>query len=78
MEEIFGRIRRINPSELGAPPGYSHVVDMQATRTIFIAGQTALDRSGALVGRNDFSALVEVSRLYGPDFLLEIEAIAAV
>jgi len=127
-------IRRLNPPELGTPPGYSQVVDVRASRIIFIAGQTALDREGALVGRNDFAAqadqvfrnlstalqsvgcnasnlvkltvfvrdmgtyrearnrffetvtppaapavtLVEVSKLYGPDFLIEIEAIAAI
>jgi enamine deaminase RidA (YjgF/YER057c/UK114 family) len=130
-------IRRINPPELGTPPGYSQVVDVRASRIIFIAGQTALDRNGDLVGKSDFAAqaervfqnlsaalqsadctagnlvkltvflrdmsnlsayrevrnrffatvsppaapavtLVEVSKLYGPDFLIEIEAIAAV
>ena len=130
-------IRRLNPPELGTPPGYSQVVDVRTGRIIFIAGQTALDRDGALVGRNDFAAqadqvfrnlsaalqsvgcnasnlvkltvfvrdmghlstyreardrffgtvtppaapavtLVEVSKLYGPDFLIEIEAIAAI
>jgi enamine deaminase RidA (YjgF/YER057c/UK114 family) len=130
-------IRRINPPELGAPPGYSQVVDVRASRIIFIAGQTALDRNGDLVGKSDFAAqaervfqnlsvalqsadctagnlvkltvflrnmrdlsayrevrnrffatvsppaapavtLVEVSKLYGPDFLIEIEAIAVV
>ncbi len=130
-------IRRINPPELGRPPGYSQVVDVHAGRIIFIAGQTALDRNGALVGRHDFAAQaeqvfqnlrtalqsasctasnlvklmvslrdmghlsayrdardrffatvsppaapavtpVEVSKLYGPDFLIEIEAIAAI
>ncbi len=130
-------IRRLNPPELGAPPGYSQIVDVRAGRIIFIAGQTALDRDGALVGKNDFAAqtdqvfrnlstalqsvgctasnlvkltvflrdmgnlsayrearnrffatvsppaapaitLVEVSKLYGPDFLIEIEAIAAI
>jgi enamine deaminase RidA (YjgF/YER057c/UK114 family) len=129
-------IRRINPPELGTPPGYSQVVDVSAGRFIFIAGQTALDRDGNVVGKNDFAAqatqvfdnltialrasgctaanlikltvfltdmdnlgryreardrffasvappaapavtLVEVSKLYGPDFLIEIEAIAA-
>ncbi len=129
-------IRRINPPELGAPPGYSQVVEVRASRMIFIAGQTALDRAGQVVGRNDFAAqadqvfrnlgaalrsagctasnlvkltvflrdmdnlqayrearnrffatvsppaapavtLVEVSNLYGPDFLIEIEAVAA-
>lgn len=130
-------IRRINPPELGTPPGYSQVVDVSASRLVFIAGQTALDRDGALVGGDNFAAqaeqvfrnlgvalrsagctasnlakmtvflrdmghlpayrearnrffatvsppaapavtLVEVSKLYGSDFLIEIEAIAAV
>src|SRR5260370_41170576 len=39
-------IRRINPPELGTPPGYSQIVDVSAGRIIFIAGQTALDRDG--------------------------------
>src|SRR5260370_37712893 len=130
-------IARINPPELGTPPGYSQVVEISAGRMIFIAGQTALDRDGQVVGKGDFAkqaaqvfdnlaialratgctaanlvkltvfvtdmdnllayrearnrffasvtppaapavTLVEVSRLYGPDFLIEIEAIAAI
>lgn len=129
-------IRRINPPELGAPPGYSQIVDVSAGRLVFIAGQTALDRDGNVVGKDDFASqaeqvfenlgialrasgctaanlvkltvfltdmnnlgryrearnrffasvtppaapavtLVEVSKLYGPDFLIEVEAIAA-
>lgn len=129
-------IRRINPPELGDPPGYSQIVDVSASRLVFIAGQTALDRDGKIVGKNDFASqaeqvfenlgialrasgcsaanlvkltvfltdmdnlgryrearnrffasvtppaapavtLVEVSKLYGPDFLIEVEAIAA-
>lgn len=130
-------IVRINPPELGTPPGYSQVVDVSAGRIIFIAGQTALDRDGNVVGKNDFITqaeqvfcnlaialegcgcnaanlvkltvfltdmgnlesyrearnrffatvtppaapavtLVEVSKLYGSDFMIEVEAIAAV
>ena len=129
-------IVRSNPPELGTPPGYSQIVDVRASRIIFISGQTALDQHGNLVGQNDFAAqatqvfrnltvalqargcdaanlvkltvfltdmdnlgsyrdarnrffasvtpsaapavtLVEVSKLYGPDFMIEIEAIAA-
>ena len=129
-------IRRLNPPELGSPPGYSQIVEISAKRIIFIAGQTALDRDDNLVGKGDFAAqasqvfanlacalqavgctaanlvkltvfltdmsnlgayrearnrffatvqptaapavtLVEVSKLYGPDFMIEIEAIAA-
>ena len=130
-------ITPINPPELGTPPGYSQVVEVSAGRLVFIAGQTALDSDGSVVGKNDFAAqaaqvfrnlaialqasgctaanlvkltvfltdmgdlglyrearsrffasvtppaapavtLVEVSKLYGPDFMIEIEAIAAV
>jgi enamine deaminase RidA (YjgF/YER057c/UK114 family) len=136
-DDLSVSIRRVNPPELGEPPGYSHVVEVRAGRMIFIAGQTALDQTGEVVGRNNFEAqaaqvfknlnvalrsvgctaanlikltvffrnmddlstyrearnrffatvtppaapavtLVEVSRLYGSDFLIEIEAIAAV
>jgi len=52
-------IRRLNPPELGAPPGYSQVVEVRAGRIIFIAGQTALDPNGELVGKNDFAARAE-------------------
>jgi len=129
-------IVRINPPELGTPPGYSQIVEVRAARIIFIAGQTALDRDGNVVGQGNFAAqaaqvfdnlaialnaadctpahlvkmtvfltdmnnlaayrearnrffakvtppaapavtLVEVSKLYGPHFLIEIEAVAA-
>lgn len=129
-------IVRINPPELGTPPGYSQIVDVSAGRIIFMSGQIALDRDGNVVGKSDFAAqaaqvfcnlaialrasgctaanlvkltvfltdmdnlalyrearnrffasvtppaapavtLVEVSKLYGPDFMIEIEAIAA-
>lgn len=128
-------IKRLNPPELGTPPGYSQIVEATASKIIFIAGQTALDRDGNVVGLGDLAAqaaqvfdnltvalqavgctaanlvkltvflrdignlggyrdtrnrffatvtppaapavtLIEVSKLYGPDFLIEIEAIA--
>ena len=129
-------INRINPPALGTPPGYSQIVEVTAARLYFIAGQTALNTEGEVVGKGDFAAqaeqvfhnlgvalkavrctaanlvkltvflrnmndlgayrearnrffatvsppaapaitLVEVARLYGSDFLIEIEAIAA-
>ena len=129
-------IVRINPPELGTPPGYSQIVDVAASRIIFISGQTAIDSDGRVVGKSDFAAqatqvfhnlgvalqasgctaaslvkltvfltdmnnlgtyrearnrffasvappaapavtLVEVSKLYGAEFMIEIEAIAA-
>src|ERR1700675_3239837 len=134
--EAAPSIKRISPPELGTPPGYSQIIEVSAGRIIFIAGQTALDRDGNVVGKSDFAAqaaqvfrnltsaceasactaanlvkltvfltdmnnlgvyrearnrffasmtppaapavtLVEVSKLYGTDFMIEIEAIAA-
>jgi enamine deaminase RidA (YjgF/YER057c/UK114 family) len=130
-------INRINPPELGTPPGYSQIVEVSGGRLVFIAGQTAVDADGNVVGKYDFAVqadqvfrnlaialqasgctaanlvkltvfltdmgnlaryrearnrffasvtppaapavtLVEVSKLYGPDFKIEIEAIAAI
>lgn len=42
-------IDRVNPAELARPSGFSHAVVAQG-RVIFLAGQTALDSSGAIVG----------------------------
>jgi enamine deaminase RidA (YjgF/YER057c/UK114 family) len=43
-------IERINPSELGRPSGFSHAVVTDADRLVFLAGQTALDADGRIVG----------------------------
>ena len=42
-EHATASIRRINPPDLGTPPGFSNVVDVSATRLIFISGQAALE-----------------------------------
>jgi enamine deaminase RidA (YjgF/YER057c/UK114 family) len=42
-------LQRINPPELGRPSGFSHAVVGEG-RTVFLAGQTALDTSGSIVG----------------------------
>jgi enamine deaminase RidA (YjgF/YER057c/UK114 family) len=137
VAEPEASIRQVNPPELGEPPGYSQIVEVRGGRLFFIAGQTALDAGGNVVGRGDVAAqasqvfhnlsvalaavganashlvkltvflrdmgnlaayrearnrffatvtppaapaitLVEVSRLYGADFLIEIEAVAAI
>src|SRR5271156_968802 len=59
MSDQATAIRRINPPELGAPPGYSQVVEIRAGRLVVIAGQTALDRDGRLIGKDDFAAQAE-------------------
>jgi enamine deaminase RidA (YjgF/YER057c/UK114 family) len=43
-------IERINPPELGRPSGFSHAVVTDADRLVFLAGQTALDADGRIVG----------------------------
>jgi enamine deaminase RidA (YjgF/YER057c/UK114 family) len=55
MEKQQTDIRFINR----APAGYSHVVEVKGGRTLYIAGQIALDKDGNLVGRGDFPAQVK-------------------
>lgn len=41
---------RINPPGLPRPSGFSHAVTTTADRLVFLAGQTALDADGRIVG----------------------------
>lgn len=41
---------RINPPDLSPPTGFSHAVVATGTRLVFLAGQTALDIDGKVVG----------------------------
>ncbi|MFF7996370.1 Rid family hydrolase [Streptomyces sp. NPDC007917] len=43
-------LRRTNPPELSPPTGFSHAVTATGGRLVFLAGQTALDGAGAVVG----------------------------
>lgn len=43
-------IEHINPAELGKPSGFSHAVRTTGGVTIHLAGQTALDTGGRIVG----------------------------
>lgn len=42
-------LERVNPPELGTPSGFSHAVSGRG-RVVFLAGQTALDPTGTIVG----------------------------
>ena len=42
-------IERVNPPELAEPKGFAHAVVGRGT-TVFLAGQTALDADGRIVG----------------------------
>ncbi|MEU6477689.1 RidA family protein [Streptomyces sp. NPDC047017] len=41
---------RVNPPELSPPTGFSHAVVATGSRVLFLAGQTALDAAGKVVG----------------------------
>jgi enamine deaminase RidA (YjgF/YER057c/UK114 family) len=49
LEDTVG-IEHVNPPELPGPSGFSHAVVADGGRIVFLAGQTALDGSGAIVG----------------------------
>jgi len=54
--------RYINPASLTKPNGYTHVVVAPDNRTVYVAGQVALDSTGQLVGGSDFKA--QAQRVY--------------
>jgi reactive intermediate/imine deaminase len=49
-------VEHSNPTTLHKPTGYTHVVEVTGGRTLYISGQIAVDRSGAVVGGNDLRA----------------------
>ena len=48
--------RHTNPTALSRPTGYTHIVEVNRGKTVYIAGQVAFDASGAVVGKQDFIA----------------------
>ena len=52
--------RIFNPETMAKPTaGYSQVAEVGEGKIVYIAGQIALDRSGNLVGKEDFRAQVQ-------------------
>ncbi|MFI6645233.1 RidA family protein [Streptomyces sp. NPDC050504] len=43
-------LERHNPADLSPPKGFSHAVTAVGSRIVFLAGQTALDGDGKVVG----------------------------
>jgi len=46
----------VNPPTLPKPLGYSHAWEAQGGKTLYMSGQVALDKDGALVGKGDLVA----------------------
>jgi enamine deaminase RidA (YjgF/YER057c/UK114 family) len=54
------QVALFNPETLFVPAaGYSQVAEVRSGKLVYVAGQIALDKSGRLVGENDFLAQVE-------------------
>jgi enamine deaminase RidA (YjgF/YER057c/UK114 family) len=49
-------VRAVNPPALNKPAGYSHAFEVEGAHTLFISGQVARDREGAVVGKGDLVA----------------------
>jgi len=45
-------VERLNPAGLSPPSGFSHAVVAAGSRLVFLAGQTALDADGKVVGES--------------------------
>ena len=56
----FAQVKRTNPPALSKPTGYTHVVEVTGpAKTVYIAGQIALDKDGKVVGAGDMKAQAE-------------------
>ena len=53
---MYKILEAVNPPTLVKPHGYSHAYEVQGGKTLYIAGQVALDREGTLVGPEDIVA----------------------
>jgi enamine deaminase RidA (YjgF/YER057c/UK114 family) len=49
-------VQSVNPPGLAKPAGYSHGVEAQGGKTLYIAGQVAYDKDGKVVGAGDIVA----------------------
>lgn len=56
MSQSQGAVRFIKSENLPPSPGYSQAVEISRGRTIYVAGQVAIDRSGKVVGEGDMRA----------------------
>jgi 2-iminobutanoate/2-iminopropanoate deaminase len=51
------QVKRTNPPTLSRPTGYTHIVEVTGpNKTVYISGQIALDKDGAVVGAGDMKA----------------------
>jgi enamine deaminase RidA (YjgF/YER057c/UK114 family) len=49
-------VKHTNPQTLSKLSGYTHVVEVTGGRTLYVAGQVALNQAGAVVGSGDLKA----------------------
>lgn len=59
MAEHPAHMQFINPPNMFTPPGFTHVVEVTGGRTVYIAGQIAVDQSFQMLGKGDFRAQAE-------------------
>jgi len=54
------QVKRSNPPTLSKPTGYTHIVEVTGpVKTIYISGQIAFDKDGAIVGAGDMKVQAE-------------------
>ena len=58
-------IEKINPPELVEPLGYTHTLIATGTRRVYVAGQTGVDATGAVVGNDLASQTAQALRNVG-------------
>ena len=46
-------VHLVNPPSLAKPAGFSHGIEVQGGKTLYVAGQVAFDKDGKIVGAGD-------------------------
>jgi len=49
-------VHAVNPPSLARPAGYSHGIEVQGSKTLYVSGQVAFDKDGELIGPGDIVA----------------------
>jgi enamine deaminase RidA (YjgF/YER057c/UK114 family) len=56
---MASNIRRVNPTDVHPPTGYTHAVEVNGGKLVYISGQVAFNAEGKLVGEGDMAAQTE-------------------
>ena len=70
-------MQAVNPPSLPKPAGFAHGFEVQGGKTVYMAGQVAMDKDGQVVGKGDLVAQFRQALLVHRDLAGHVEGLAA-